>query len=68
MLSGDRIDAVVTCPACDEKVSIEFQVADFLELGSVRTRGVVAERVGGRMVEFRVPNGGDLEDLAGRAR
>ncbi len=66
MLSGDRIDAVVTCPACDEKVSIEFQVADFLELGSVRTRGVVAERVGGRMVEFRVPNGGDLEDLAGR--
>jgi hypothetical protein len=66
MLSGDRIDAVVTCPACDEKVSIESHVADFLELASVRTREVVAERVGGRLVEFRVPSGGDLEDLARR--
>jgi hypothetical protein len=66
MLSGDRIDAVVTCPTCDEKVSIEFNVADFLDLASVDTPGVVAEQVGGRLVEFRVPSGGDLEDLARR--
>jgi hypothetical protein len=66
MLSGDRIDAVVTCPGCDEKVSIEFHVADLLGLGSAHTPQVVAERVGGRLVEFRLPSGGDLEDLARR--
>lgn len=62
---GDSVQAVLSCPACSQRMDLEFSIASV----PVETRpqlGVShAVDVGGRTVRFRLPSGEDQEAVLG---
>jgi hypothetical protein len=65
---GDAVQAVATCPACNEKLDVDFNIADIPIKERPATAGtyivVVAGRGrAGRRVRFRPPTGADQEAL-----
>lgn len=58
---GDLFQAVVTCPACGEKLDVEFRGADVAVEPRPQTAATHELAVGGRVVRFRLPTGGDQE-------
>jgi hypothetical protein len=62
LLSGDLIDASVTCPACGEKASVEIDLED-VTVGRLTPPRIHLDEIEGRRVEFRSPTGRDLEEL-----
>lgn len=64
MTLGERLQAVVTCPACAKPMDIELGAA---EVPVERPVAVAAEyevECGGRAVRFRLPTGSDQEAVA----
>lgn len=62
---GDRIDAVIVCPACDQKMDITFDVCDVpVEPRPQKTASytlALEEEDRRRTVRFRLPTGADQE-------
>lgn len=65
---GERLDAVVECGSCHDKLDVELRVGDLLQPRYDRWRSVHAERLGGHDVMFRLPTGADLAAIAATAR
>ena len=66
---GDAVQAVASCPACQEKLDIDFNIADIPikeRPGTASTYSVDLARRGRarRRVHFRLPTGADQEALA----
>jgi uncharacterized protein (UPF0212 family) len=74
---GDKVDAILTCPACDKKMDIDFFLSEVevaennlssqvftMELSSLAAYEDEQGRKH-RNIEFRLPNGGDLEAVEG---
>jgi hypothetical protein len=65
---GDDVHAVLTCPACAARMDVDFRVSEvpvearFQEAPSYTMGAPDAER-GERVIRFRLPTGGDQEDL-----
>lgn len=74
---GDKVDAVLICPACDKKMDIDFFLSQVevveKNLGSqiftmeLSPLAAYEDEQGRkhRNIEFRLPNGGDLEAVEG---
>jgi hypothetical protein len=61
---GERIAAVVGCPACGEELEISFRAGD-VRAAEGDPDAVLELRSGKRRVRFRLPTGGDLAAVAG---
>lgn len=57
---GERIDAVVECGSCHEKLDIDVEVGDLLQPVYDDWRSGHVEQLAGREVRFRLPTGADL--------
>lgn len=74
MTFGDRVDATLTCPnkECIEKIDIDFSLKDIpIKKGDISskifTMTLPSKKLNNRSgieVEFRLPSGGDQEELA----
>ncbi len=62
---GDQVRAVVPCPACREKMDVEFAGADVPVEARPQTAAAYALACGGRTIRFRLPTGGDQETVVG---
>jgi hypothetical protein len=67
---GDRISAILVCPACAQKMDVDFSAAEVpIEArrpeATTDTIQVAAADGGWRRVEFRLPTGADQELLGG---
>jgi hypothetical protein len=62
---GDELASVLTCPrdGCGETMDLTLRIAELL-VGDDERPPVHETEIGGRVVRFRVPNGGDLEAAA----
>lgn len=65
---GDRLDCVLTCPSCLEKMDLELRVGDLLVSPCEQMQGTYSHTIAGGdqsyEVRFRLPTGGDQEDAA----
>jgi len=74
MTFGDRVDATLTCPnkECEAKIDIDFYIKDIpIKKGDISskifTMTLPSKKINNRSgieVEFRLPSGGDQEELA----
>lgn len=69
MSLGDEVQAVVSCPHCDEKLDVDFRISDV----PVKVRPATSEtydivvghgRATRRRIRFRLPTGADQEAMA----
>ena len=58
---GDKIGAVLNCPACHAKMDVDFAVRDVLVESRPQTTATYRLELDGRVVWFRLPTGGDQE-------
>ena len=65
---GDRIDCVLTCPSCMEKMDLELRVSDLLVSPNGQMQGTYSHAIAGDGqsydVRFRLPTGADQEAVA----
>ena len=63
---GENVTSVLRCPRseCDERMDLELRVADLLVPPAESPAPVHEATIGGHVVRFRLPNGGDLEEAA----
>jgi DNA-directed RNA polymerase subunit RPC12/RpoP len=61
---GDRVQAVVNCPACGSKMDVDFRLDEVPVKTQPHTQEIVTLDLHGRSVRFRLPNGGDQELVA----
>ena len=64
---GDQVRAVVHCPACSEKMDIDFAVQDVPVERRPQSSATYALDHGGRTLRFRLPVGGDQEAVLNMA-
>jgi len=58
---GDHVQAVVPCPACNQKMDVDFQLNDVpIEYRPQNVSSYTVE-LSGRSARFRLPTGGDQE-------
>lgn len=62
---GDQIQAVVLCPACSQKMDVNFQLDDVPVKSCPQSVSPYSIEVSGRSICFRLPNGGDQEAILG---
>jgi hypothetical protein len=58
---GDRVQAVVNCPACGSKMDVDFRLDEVPVHERPQTQESFTLDLHGRTVRFRLPNGGDQE-------
>ncbi|MBV8370803.1 MAG: hypothetical protein JO036_17965 [Candidatus Eremiobacteraeota bacterium] len=58
---GDRVQAVLRCPACAQKIDVEFDARDVEVEAHQQSARTYALTVDGRAVRYRLPNGADQE-------
>lgn len=63
---GDEVNAVLTCPACSAAMDVSFQASEVLEEWRSQKAWSHTIAAGDREIRFRLPTGGDQEDLLGR--
>jgi hypothetical protein len=63
---GDRVRAVLDCPACSSKMDLDFDVAQAPVEGHLQTALWHSLELSGRTLRFRLPAGADQEFVAGR--
>ena len=62
---GDRVQAVLECPACGSKVDVDFPTGDVPVERRPQSRSGYSLDLGtGRNITFRLPNGADQESVA----
>lgn len=65
---GDRIDCVLTCPSCMEKMDLELRVSDLLVSPHDQRQEIYSHAITGESqsyeVRFRLPTGADQEAAA----
>jgi hypothetical protein len=61
---GDRLELVLSCPACDEALALDLRVTDLLVPPYEDWAPEHSLVVDGTRVAFRLPTGGDLEAAA----
>jgi hypothetical protein len=61
---GDRLELVLSCPACEEALGLELRVDELLVPPYEDWAAVYSLAVDGVRVSFRLPTGGDLEAAA----
>lgn len=62
---GDRVQAVLGCPACGSKVDVDFPTGDVpVERRPQGGSGYTLDLGTGRVITFRLPNGADQESVA----
>jgi hypothetical protein len=61
---GDRVQAVLHCPACAAKVDVEFDARDVAVEEHEQSADAYDVHVEGRAVRYRLPNGADQEAVA----
>lgn len=62
---GNRLDCVLECPACHERMGLELPIDNLLLAPYPDPQGAYEmELDGGRRVRFRLPTGADLEEAA----
>jgi len=61
---GERLELVLSCPACDEALSLELRVDDLLVPPYEDWAPEHSLAVDGVRLSFRLPTGGDLEEAA----
>ena len=63
-LFGDRVQATIDCPQCDDKIDLDFRLSDL----PIPDRASDAPRyeaaIDGQTIAYRLPNGGDQEAAA----
>ena len=65
---GDIVAAVYDCPSCGSKMDVTLDLAETPVHGALQTQLAFELTLdGGRIVRFRLPNGGDQEAVAGMA-
>jgi hypothetical protein len=62
---GDQVQAVVPCPACEQKMDVDFRLSDVPV--EYRPQHVPAHtlELSDRLISFRLPTGGDQEAVLG---
>lgn len=68
MTVGEQVEAVVSCPACGDKLELDLQIGDLLQGPYQTWETQVTEQLAGREVTFRLPTGADQERVAVQAR
>jgi len=61
---GDHVQAVVNCPACNNKMDVDFRLDAVSVQARPQTDASFTLGLRGRTVRFRLPNGGDQEAAA----
>ncbi|MEA3276253.1 MAG: phage baseplate protein [Pseudomonadota bacterium] len=61
---GQELSSLATCPACRERLELNFTVAD-VRIAPAAADDLLSVKVEGHEVEFRLPNSADLESLDG---
>ena len=61
---GDHVQAVVNCPACRNKMDVDFRLDEIPVQARPQTQDNFKLDLNGRVVVFRLPNGGDQEAVA----
>jgi hypothetical protein len=61
MTFGDRIRAVINCPACEAKMDTDFLAGDVPVERRPQTQPTYSVDAGGGSIHFRLPNGADQE-------
>jgi hypothetical protein len=61
---GDRLELVLSCPACDEALGLDLLVGDLLVPPYEDWAPEHSLAVAGASISFRLPTGGDLEAAA----
>lgn len=64
---GDRVHAVIVCPACENKMDMDFDIAEIPVQFRPQTSSIFTERLADRTVRFRLPNGSDQESTIGKS-
>jgi hypothetical protein len=62
---GENIQAVMVCPACDNKMDVSFPVSDVPIEVRRQSTGSYALPLSDRSASFRLPTGGDQEAVLG---
>jgi hypothetical protein len=62
---GDQVNAVLACPACGERMDVSFRAGETPVERQPQTAAAYELAAGGRVIRFRLPTGGDQEDLLG---
>lgn len=62
---GDRVQAVLPCPSCNERMDVEFSVSDVPVEVRPQTASAYSLNLGSRAVRFRLPSGEDQEAVLG---
>lgn len=60
---GDHVQAVVNCPECGSKMDVDFRLDEVSVQAQPQTQESFTLDLPGRSVRFRLPNGGDQEDV-----
>jgi hypothetical protein len=60
---GDHVQAVVICPACGDKMDVDFELDEVAVQSRPQTETSFTINLSGRTVRFRLPNGGDQESV-----
>src|SRR5271155_56198 len=58
---GDQVQAVVPCPACNEKMDVDFHLNDVPVDYRPQSVASYTTELSGRSIRFRLPTGGDQE-------
>ena len=58
---GDRVQAVITCPECGNKMDVDFRLDEVPVQPRPQKQSTISLELSGRTVRFRLPNGGDQE-------
>ena len=62
---GDRVLAVLPCPACNERMDVEFSVDEVAVEPRLQTMSAYSFLLGARTIRFRLPAGEDQEAVLG---
>jgi len=62
---GDNVHAIVSCPACNSKIDVDFRTTEIPVTARPQTKPWYALALSGRTVRFRLPTGGDQELVLG---
>ena len=62
---GDEVHAVIQCPACNEKIDVDFRVSEIPIEQRSQTNSSHILKLADRSVRFRLPTGGDQEAVLG---
>lgn len=61
MTLGDHVVATLHCPACSEKMDVQFRISETAITERPQSTAAYRVELNGRVVQFRLPRGGDQE-------